>query len=101
VQHFQENKFLLRHDKGAIVLNLQPMGIFNKLPRKFTFSQAMFITLQLQNESFQPPQSMKLSVFKSMFVLILTYGHESCVMTERVSIKHKWQKSAFCNECTV
>jgi len=27
----------------------------------------------------------KLSVFKSIFVPILTYGHESCVMTERIN----------------
>jgi len=41
VQHFQENKFLLRRHKGAIVFNLQPMGNFDKLPRIFTFFQAL------------------------------------------------------------
>jgi len=32
-----------------------------------------------------------LSVFKSVFVPILTYGHESCVMTETVLLKYKWE----------
>jgi len=41
-----------------------------------------FIALWAQNREFS--NAAKLSVFKSTFVPILTYGHESWVMTERI-----------------
>ena len=37
----------------------------------------------------------KLSVFKSIFVPILTYGHESWVMTERVQSQIQASKIGF------
>jgi len=41
VQRFQENKFLLRRHKGAIVFKLRPTGNFDKLPGKFAFFPAL------------------------------------------------------------
>jgi len=43
----------------------------------------------------------KLSVCKSVFVPILTYGHESWVMTERIPTQVQEPKSFFCEESTV
>jgi len=34
----------MQHHKGAIIFNLQPTGNFEKLPRIFTFFQALDIT---------------------------------------------------------
>jgi len=45
VQRFQENKFLLRRHKGAIVFNLRPTGNCDELPGKFTFFQALVMSL--------------------------------------------------------
>ena len=42
----------------------------------------------------------KLSAFKSVFVPIITYGHESWVMTEEHCTKYKRQRSDFCEEFT-
>jgi len=44
VQRFQENKFVLRRHKGAIVFNLAAHGDFDKLPGKFTFFQALLMS---------------------------------------------------------
>ena len=42
----------------------------------------------------------KLSVFKLTFVPILTYGHESWVMTERILTQVQAPKMGFCEEST-
>jgi len=42
----------------------------------------------------------KLSVFKSVFVPILTCGHESWVMTERILSLVKAAEMGFCEEST-
>jgi len=42
----------------------------------------------------------KLSVLKSVFVPILTYGHESSVMTAKYYLKYKRQRWDFCEEFT-
>jgi len=43
----------------------------------------------------------KLSVFKSVFVPILTYGHESWVMSERILAQVQEPNLDFCEESTV
>jgi len=54
VQRFQENKFLLRCHKGAIVFNLRPTENFDKLPGKFTFFQALIVALPRKGLAFTP-----------------------------------------------
>jgi len=41
----------------------------------------------------------KLSVFKSVCVPILTYGHESWLMTDRILSQVQAAKWDFCEEC--
>jgi len=43
----------------------------------------------------------KLSAFKSVFVPILTYGHESWVMIERILAQVQEPNLDFCEESTV
>jgi len=43
----------------------------------------------------------KLSVFKSVFLPTLTYGHESWVMTERILSQVQAAEMGFCDEFTV
>ena len=50
---------------------------------------------------FELSNTSKLSVFESVFVLILTYGHESCVMTERVLSQVQAAQMGFCKESRV
>jgi len=40
----------------------------------------------------------KLSVFKTVFIPILTYGHESWVMTERIRSQVQASEVRFCEE---
>ena len=42
-----------------------------------------------------------LSVLKSVFVPIPTYGHESWIMTKKYYLRCKRQKWDFCEECEV
>ena len=42
----------------------------------------------------------KLLLFKSVFVPILTYGHESCVMTERVLAQIQAAEMGLCEKLT-
>ena len=41
----------------------------------------------------------KLSVFKLVFILILTYGHESWVMTEKILSQVQAAEMGFCPWC--
>jgi len=43
----------------------------------------------------------KLSAFKSVFVPILTYGHETWVMTEKILTQVQSPKMGICEESTV
>jgi len=43
----------------------------------------------------------KLSAFKSIFVMFLTYGNESCVMTKECYLKCKRQRWDLCEEFKV
>jgi len=47
------------------------------------------------------PNTVKLSVFKSVFVPISTYGHKSKAMTENALYRVKAQRWDFCEEFTV
>jgi len=58
------------------------------------FYRSVVTKLELSNTA-------KLPVFKSVVVPILTYGRESCVMTERILTQVQAPKMGFCEESTV
>jgi len=82
VQRFQESKFVLRRHKGAIVFNLRPTGIFDKLPGKFTFFEAL--------------AKIVLSILERYFYLLMALTPVcSLTFTARLWVQTSWIENRF------
>ena len=91
---------VLHLSRNLVQCSLQVGGVSLKRVEKFKYLGVAFTSDGCKTKNCVFDQA-KFFVFKSIFVLILTYGHESWVMTDKCDHKCKRPKSDFCKKSKV